>query len=252
MLFAGSVVMLYCADTVRMQDERLRRIVVNNLWMRLLVALPIWTVLLSGSHPALAETRVSPEQVILVIPQSHQQMLVTQSIPGRGDRADNLTRDVEYSFVTPGIAEIDERGRLRLLADGETELLVRHGHEQLSVLVAVIGIQIPPFVSFRHGASPVLSEAGCNTGTCHVQGEGQNGFKLSVFGFDPEADCHAIARDGWSRRVTPVSPDRRLLMMKSTARVSHGGELRKAHVWMNPGRPTPSWSSCRWNCRKPC
>ena len=33
---------------------------------------------------------------------------------------------------------------------------------------------------------PLLSKLGCNAGGCHGKASGQNGFKLSLFGFDPD------------------------------------------------------------------
>ena len=46
--------------------------------------------------------------------------------------------------------------------------------------------------NFQNDIIPVLSRFGCNTSGCHGKAEGQNGFKLSVFGFDLEADYAAI------------------------------------------------------------
>src|SRR5262249_3751213 len=72
----------------------------------------------------------------------------------------------------------------------------------------------------------------CNTSGCHGKAEGQNGFKLSVFGFDPDADYRAIANEGRGRRVFPSSPDRSLLLLKASGGVPHGGGVR-----IPPGRP---------------
>ena len=58
--------------------------------------------------------------------------------------------------------------------------------------------------NFENDIVPILSRYGCNTSGCHGKAEGQNGFKLSVFGFDPEADYAAIVHEGRGRRVFPA------------------------------------------------
>ena len=53
--------------------------------------------------------------------------------------------------------------------------------------------------------------------------EGQNGFRLSVFGYDAVADHAAIAYEGRGRRVFPGAPERSLFLQKATAGIPHGG-----------------------------
>ena len=60
-------------------------------------------------------------------------------------------------------------------------------------------------LSFRLDVEPVLTKYGCNSGTCHGKASGQNGFKLSLFGFDPEFDFAAVAQEGLGRRVSPAA-----------------------------------------------
>ena len=46
-----------------------------------------------------------------------------------------------------------------------------------------------PFAwSFRNNVIPVLTKAGCNQGACHGALAGKNGFKLTLRGYDPDAD----------------------------------------------------------------
>jgi hypothetical protein len=83
-------------------------------------------------------------------------------------------------------------------------------------------------LSFRYDVIPVLNKFGCNTGTCHGKASGQNGFKLSLFGFDPETDYAAIVEEGLGRRISPAAPDASMLLAKATNRVPHGGGQRFA------------------------
>ena len=43
-------------------------------------------------------------------------------------------------------------------------------------------------VSFRNHVQSVLAKAGCNSGACHGALAGKNGFKLSLRGYDADAD----------------------------------------------------------------
>jgi hypothetical protein len=81
-------------------------------------------------------------------------------------------------------------------------------------------------ISFINDVLPVLSKAGCNSGACHAKPEGQNGFKLSVFAYDPAADYAAIVKASRGRRVFPASPEESLILKKPTMALSHGGGKR--------------------------
>ena len=84
-------------------------------------------------------------------------------------------------------------------------------------------------VSFVNDIVPILTKAGCNAGTCHAKaGNGQNGFQLSLLGFEPKEDYAHIALEGRGRRVFPTSPEHSLLLMKGTNRLAHGGGARLA------------------------
>src|SRR4051794_6732259 len=83
-----------------------------------------------------------------------------------------------------------------------------------------------PRVSFERDIVPILTRAGCNAGACHGKARGQNGFQLSLLGFDPSFDHDAITREARGRRIFPPSPEQSLLLVKATARVPHGGGRR--------------------------
>ncbi len=81
-------------------------------------------------------------------------------------------------------------------------------------------------VTYERDVLPVLTKAGCNSGACHGKARGQNGFQLSLLGFDPEFDYRAIVREGRGRRVFPSAADHSLLLRKASASVPHGGGER--------------------------
>jgi len=79
--------------------------------------------------------------------------------------------------------------------------------------------------SFLRDVLPVLSRAGCSAGACHAKPDGQNGFRLTVFSYDPKADYRALTREAHARRTFPAAPEESLFLLKATEAVPHeGGE----------------------------
>ena len=104
-------------------------------------------------------------------------------------------------------------------------------------------------IHFENDILPILSRYGCNMSGCHGKAEGQGGFKLSVFAFDPESDYTALAKEGRGRRVFLANPDESLLLRKASGRTAHGGGTRLAfnsddyrtlRDWIGTGLPLGS------------
>lgn len=101
-------------------------------------------------------------------------------------------------------------------------------------------------VSFELDVQPILAAHGCNAGACHGKQRGQNGFQLSLLGFDSNFDYDAIVRQARGRRLTIRSPESSLLVQKATAELPHGGGRKievgsKAYAtltaWIRQGAP---------------
>jgi hypothetical protein len=90
--------------------------------------------------------------------------------------------------------------------------------------VAVAGW--PEEVSFELDVQPIFTARGCNAGACHGKARGQNGFQLSLLGFDPDFDHAALTAQARGRRLFPAAPERSLLLLKATGEVAHGGGVR--------------------------
>lgn len=198
-----------------------------------------------GASSAVAQQTLSlrtvPERIELLSPEATDQLLVFRR---EGDAEFDVTRSVQYTISDPSVVTISAGGLIAPLKDGSTEVLVTSGETRLSVPVIVSGIADPVPVSFHQDVIPILSKAGCNAGGCHGKAEGQNGFKLSVFGFDAVGDFDAIVKEGRGRRVFPASPESSLLIAKATGRIPHGGGIkiergsawhRRLIRWMNEG-----------------
>ncbi len=99
-------------------------------------------------------------------------------------------------------------------------------------------------LQFTRDIVPWLSKLGCNSGSCHGRAIGQNGFRLSLFGFDPASDYAALVHEGRGRRVSTAAPEDSLMLRKATGDVAHGGGVhmtvdseayRVLHRWIEQG-----------------
>ena len=81
-------------------------------------------------------------------------------------------------------------------------------------------------VTFESDIQPLLTRFGCNAGACHGKSRGQNGFALSLLGFDSDYDYAALVHEGRGRRIFPSAPETSLLLRKATAELPHGGGAR--------------------------
>ncbi|MDB4680132.1 MAG: DUF1549 and DUF1553 domain-containing protein [Planctomycetaceae bacterium] len=202
------------------------------VWVQCAVALACAAVV--SNFPALgadvSSWRISPSAVFLDSPESTQQLLITSV---KGERAEDLTRLVSYESADSKIAVVTPEGRILPRGEGVTEILIQHEETGTRVPVEIRGLTSPAPVSFRYEVLPILSKAGCNSGGCHGKAEGQNGFKLSIFGFDPETDHEALAKQGRARRVSLVAPRNSLLLRKATGETPHGGggRIEKDSLW---------------------
>ena len=99
----------------------------------------------------------------------------------------------------------------------------------LATMASTVGAQdrlVSPEPHFANDVIPIFSRFGCNSSGCHGKAEGQNGFRLSVFGFDPDADYVALTRESRGRRVDPAIPEQSLLLKKVSGGSPHGGGVR--------------------------
>ena len=112
-------------------------------------------------------------------------------------------------------------------------------------LSAVIRAESP---SFRNDVLPILSKAGCNSGGCHGALAGKGGFRLSLFGYNPDADWLSITRESRGRRVELADPGSSLILLKPTTALRHKGgkrlevnsdEYRLIAGWITAGCPPP-------------
>lgn len=97
----------------------------------------------------------------------------------------------------------------------------------LASSTVAMGAEAKSPVSFVNDVVPVLTKAGCNMGVCHAKaGGGQNGFQLSLLGFEPLEDFESIVKEGHGRRLFPAVPTKSLLLTKASGQTPHGGGIK--------------------------
>jgi hypothetical protein len=187
-----------------------------------------------GNSSGYAEDlNVSPLAFTLNSPESTLQLLVTLKRDGASSettsgvlRPSDVTRKAAYRSTDKSVATVSDTGVVIPRADGLTEILVSFGSFQRKVQVTVSGLVRPEPISFANEVVPILAKAGCSSGGCHGKAEGQNGFRLSIFGSDPQFDFDAISKNARGRRLQSAAPARSLLLRKATADLPHGGGHR--------------------------
>ena len=157
--------------------------------------------------------------------EARQQLLVTGRLSD-GQLVD-YTRQVHYESRPAGIVSIDTTGFVTPLANGSVRVTagVNQGPSAVTRL-SVREIGHSRRVNFPNEIVPIFTKSGCNSGGCHGKASGQNGFRLSLFGFEPQEDFEFLVIEGRGRRLFPAAPERSLLLLKATGSVPHGGGLR--------------------------
>lgn len=221
------------------------------VWLSLLGSL--WSVSsVQAADNAPAAVSVPPISRLTIEPASitldGSGSLVTPVITGEGaaEQLFDLTRQSTLESLSPAVFTVDAHGRLRGLDDGTGKLRISVAGKVEDVPVVVRNMHLPRQFHFDNDILPILSKFACNMSGCHGKAEGQNGFKLSVFGFDPRADHRALTQESRGRRINPVVPATSLLLTKASGGVPHGGgvriartseEYRTLHDWIVAGMP---------------
>jgi hypothetical protein len=157
------------------------------------------------------------------------------------------THDANYTVEPAGVVAVSRSGAVSPLADGKAAVTARGPGglaKRLTVTVERFGKPEP--VNFANEVVPIFTKAGCNSGACHGKSGGQNGFRLSLLGFEPTHDFRYLVQESRGRRLSPGAPETSLLLMKSTNALGHGGgerikpgsaDYHVLHRWMSQGMP---------------
>jgi hypothetical protein len=173
----------------------------------------------------LSEVKVFPTEVHLGTKQDRQSIVVQATYADGATR--DVTKDASFSLGNKALARL-EKDTLYPATDGKTELQVKFSGKSLVVPVTVESAKVERPISFRLDVIPALTKSGCNSGACHGSSRGKDGFRMSLFGYDPDGDYQRITREQIGRRVNLAIPEESLLIEKGLGAVPHtGGERFK-------------------------
>ena len=159
----------------------------------------LWIGIAQGDSLAI---RVDPERTALRGSDTLAQVAVTgRSVDGKPV---DLTASAKYASRDPRVAAVDHDGLIRPVGDGTTIVEVSAGGQLATIEVEVVDFANSRPVHFVGEVVPILSKHGCNAGGCHGKASGQNGFRLSLLGFDPKSDYESLVKEGRGRTGLPA------------------------------------------------
>ena len=162
---------------------------------------------------------------------------------------DGTTRDItnRVTFEPKNTTLVTVAGNMvRPRVDGETSISVNFHGKSATAPLKIQSADTEREISFRLDVMPIFLRSNCNTGSCHGSARGQDGFMLSLFGYDPAGDYHRITRQLSGRRINLAFPDESLMIEKAIESVPHtggklfdkGSEYYNAMLsWLNAGAP---------------
>ena len=187
-------------------------------------ALALSAAFAAPAHAAIDEQKpleIFPADVNLTYQRDKQSLVIRATEPNGVNR--DVTTEAKFTIADPSKAKI-EKGVVYPIADGDTTLKVEWHGNALEVPVKVEKSQIDPPVSFRLDVMPVFMKVECNR--CHGAARGQDGFRLSLWGFDPEGDHYRLTREIPGRRINLALPEASMLLTKADGEAPHTGGKR--------------------------
>jgi Protein of unknown function (DUF1553)/Protein of unknown function (DUF1549) len=191
------------------------------------------------------EPQVDTKPIMLIGSDARFQVLVSRK--SDTSLAEDVTHAVVYRTQPEGIVDVSPTGFVKPLTNGTTKLIAEyHNGTMAERIVEVQNWANDPMVDFANQIVPVFTKYGCNGGGCHGKAAGQNGFKLSLLGFEPHDDYSHLVKESRGRRLSPASPEQSLLLTKATGQTPHGGgaridpqshEYRLIRRWIAQGMP---------------
>ena len=137
------------------------------------------------------ELEVLPRNPLLFGNASEQRLLV---LARHSDgRLEDVTAEARFRSANPSVAVVSPAGVVAGQAFGGARIEVSYRGARASTTALVQRTDRPAPVSFGGDVMPLLTKMGCSGGNCHGAITGQNGFKLSLFGYHPDEDYAMIA-----------------------------------------------------------
>ena len=185
------------------------------------VALCVLAISAAIDRADAAELRVDPQRIVLDGRDARQRLVITAT---SNQSQSDVTRQATFTSLSPTIVAVTSEGIVTPAgSNGVGQLRIVVGNNAVTVLVLVRNAEQYVPVTFERDVQPILTRFGCNSGACHGKARGQNGFQLSLLGFDNQFDYAALTQEARGRRIFPAAPEHSLLLRKGTGAVPHGG-----------------------------
>jgi len=178
---------------------------------------------LCGGFLVAGELEVFPKTEHLDFSSSSESRQLVVSQDGR-----DVSSEVQYKVEPEGIFSIDSTGLMKPTKNGRANLFVIDPKTQKAhdIPVIVKGMDQDQPVHFKYELVPVFTKYGCNGGGCHGKSGGQNGFRLSLLGYEPWNDYDYVVNEARGRRLSPGAPENSLVLMKASGDLPHEGGAR--------------------------
>jgi mono/diheme cytochrome c family protein len=172
----------------------------------------------------LVKVEAFPEDIVLEKVRDNQSVVVMATY--EDDTTVDVTPNATFTFADPSLVGLKTRSNFVPKKDGTTELSVKVADQTVKIPVTVKESAVDRPIDFHLDVMPVFMSEGCNIGACHGSARGQDGFMLSLFGYDPEGDHYRLTREMAGYRINLAIPEESLLVEKSIEAVPHtGGKL---------------------------
>ncbi|MFT6862350.1 MAG: hypothetical protein ACJAVK_000908 [Akkermansiaceae bacterium] len=177
----------------------------------------------SKPDPDLTSIAVYPSSVTLETKRDFHRLIILATDKNAVTR--DITPSVKFAIADRSLIKL-EGSTISPIKDGATSVKITFRGKELTVPVTVKGATEDRRISFQQDVVPVFTASGCNTGSCHGSARGQDGFMISLFGYDPKGDHYRITREFAGRRINLAIPEESLLLTKAIGSVPHtGGKL---------------------------
>ena len=165
---------------------------------------------------------LEPPEIVLQGAGASQMFIV--SARDRFEHQADVTASCNIRSSDPAVVSVDADGPILTgRSPGRATITASFGGLKTSVAVKVRDQSGEMNVSFSRDVMSILTTKGCNGSACHGSPAGQNGFKLSLFGYDVAADHKMVVSKHGGRRVDFDRPENSLLLRKPSFQLAHGG-----------------------------
>ena len=209
--------------------------------IQILIWMLLTTFYLVANELSIYSVSAQDKKAKLLGPDANLQLVVYNS-----DLQD-MTREVVYTSSPDNLISISDSGKVIPLGNGDVTITATNDKGLTGKLDLVVErFETPQPINFPNEIVPLFTKHGCNGGGCHGKSEGQNGFKLSLLGFEPTEDFEYLVKESRGRRLFPAAPEHSLLLRKGAGDLPHGGGARFEHDswdykaivrWMEQGMP---------------